>query len=397
MNICGIICEYNPFHNGHRYQIEQARAAGATHIAAVMSGSFLQRGDIACFSKWDRAKAALLSGCDLVIELPTVYALSSAERFASGAASVFEAMGCVNTLHFGSESGSIDELMAVAKLCELLDGSERLKKRLKSGENHAAARQALVEQELGPQAGQVLRSPNNTLGVEYLKALIRSGSAITPQTVRRHGAEHDACGQSGEFASATYLRQLLEQGRTGEFLSCVPESAWPVYQQRLRDEENKINRDALETAVLYSLRMREKEDFFELPDVTEGLQNRLYQASRQAGSLLEFYALTKTRRYTLSRLRRIALCSLLGITKEDTVLSPACLRVLGMNRRGMEILKRMRDTAKLPFGTAFAKLCEAGGRIMEVDRRATDVYALCRKNRGPCGEDFTTPSVVLED
>ncbi len=394
MKICGIICEYNPFHNGHQYQIQKAREAGATHVAAVMSGSFLQRGDIACFSKWVRVKAALRCGCDLVIELPTAYSLSSAERFATGAAQAFESMGCVDILHFGSESGSIEELMEVARICELLDSSEEMRRRIKQGENHGAARQALIENKLGPEAGRVLCTPNNTLGVEYLKALHRLNSPITPQTVRRRGAGHDSTRTKDGFASATYLRELLRQGRRAEFLACVPEDAVPVYQEAFREDQYQVDYASLEAAILYSLRIKSKEELSQLPDVKDGLENRLYQNARWAKSLDEFLRASRSKRHPLSRIRRIAMCSLLNINAQDALLPPSCLRVLGMNRRGMEILKRMQDTATVPYGTSYAKLLKAGGRLMEIDCRATDLYALFLANRGPSGLDYTTPAVI---
>lgn len=389
MTIAGIIAEYNPFHNGHLYQIEQTKRAGATHIVAVMSGSFVQRGEPALFSKWERAAAALKSGVDLVLELPVSYAMSSAERFGFGGVFLLHALGCVNMLSFGSESGDLAKLQAAADLCRNLHQNSDFSALLKSGCSYPTARTRAVAKLGGEQTASLLSSPNNTLGISYLNALTKLKSDIRPFTVSRVGTAHDAEETSGNYASASLLRQKLGAGES--IAPFVPQAAADCLTGKPTADPNK-----LETALLWQLRRMTAEDYAVLPDVTEGLQHRLYRAAQSAESLSDFLDRVKTKRYTHARLRRIAWSAALGLRQTDYRLPIPYLRVLGFNPRGREILALAGQTAVLPIVSSFREIEKISPRFAALEKGATDLWNLAVSPPLPCGADYTRKIVLTK-
>ena len=387
MKTAGILCEYNPFHNGHAFQIAQARENGADCIVAVMSGHFLQRGGVSVFSKWTRAEAALFGGADLVLELPAVYACSSAERFAEGGIALLDALGCVDAVSFGSESGDIDAHLSAARACLLIERSPEFQSLLKTGMSYPAAREKAVRLTCGNETAALLTRPNDTLGVEYCKALLRRQSAIQPETVLRK-APHDGGGDilAGQ-ASGMYLRERIHEAGLTAVQPFVPQKARALYERSLSAGHALIDTGRLELMLLHTLRTMSKADFAKLPDVTEGLENRLYTAAQAACTIEEFYAAVKTKRYTHSRIRRIAHYALLGLRQEDFALTPTYIRVLAANAKGMELLRLARKTAALPCITSFKRAAHC--RIAEIERRATDLYMLALPRPRPTGADFT--------
>ncbi len=396
MKIAGIVAEYNPYHNGHFYLTKQLRKQGATHIAAVMSGHLVQRGEVSLFSKWARAEAALKNGVDLVIELSSLYAALSAERFAAAAVSLFDKMGCVDWLGFGSEAGDTALLWQTARACSSPKADAFIRMELAKGVSYAAARQTALERFGGREAAAVLSQPNNILAVEYCKALQRLGSPIRPVTVERIGAGHDSGAASQEIASASLLRGKVCNGE--RFRAYVPASAWEIYTAELEKGLAPCRMERLEAALLFQLRKLSPQEFAALPDVSEGLELRLFRAAQAACSLEEFYALAKTKRYAHARLRRIALYAALGIGKRDLMIEPPYLRILGMNAKGMEIAARMKETARLPYGTSLAKLSRGeGGRVAELEIQAGNLFALGVPKTLPAGLDYTAEAVILKE
>ncbi len=397
MTIAGIIAEYNPFHNGHAYQINSTRARGATHVVACMSGNFTQRGECAILPKHTRAKAALLGGADLVVELPLPYAVSSAERFAFGGVSILNALGCVELLSFGSECGDAMQLENAARALDHPDFSPVLKKHLKEGTVFPRARQLALHEALGDETAEVLSHPNNTLGVEYIKALHRLNSGIAPMTIPRKGAAHESDSASGAFASASLLRRrMLEDDKS--WTGYVPQDAADLYRAEVSDGHAPCTLMRLERAVLARLRALPREAFTRFPDVTEGLEGRIYKAVRAATGLDELYSLIKSKRYTLSRVRRMVLCAFLGVETARLLQPPPYIRVLGFNARGAEILARAKDTASLPVGTSLADMVRLGGdgkRFAELEAAATDLFVLCAPDAQACGLDFTMKPVII--
>lgn len=403
MQIIGIVAEYNPFHTGHCYQIGRSREQFdvKTGVVAVMSGNWVQKGDCAVADKWIRARLAVMGGADLVLELPTPWAASTAESFGRGAVELLHATGVVDNLCFGSECGQIAPLKAVAAC---LDGEEypaRLAQKLTSGQTFAVCRQAAVEELLGAEYGRLLATPNNNLGVEYIRGLNALHSAIVPMTVRREGAAHNSISplsSSSGFVSATQLREQIRLGN------------WPWVENYLvpggRDilEQSDLCPNGLEQvsgAILATMRKMTAEDWAKLPDsgIGEGLPRRLEQAGHQCTSLTHFFELAKTKRYTRARLSRLVLWAYLGLTAADVPENPPYLRVLGFNRRGREILKEMKKKAALPVLTkpAHARgLDEAGQRLFTLEARCTDLYDLCRETVPAPGREWRTDPVILE-
>ena len=399
MNIAGITAEYNPFHTGHAYQISalKAQLGPDTSVVAVMSGSWVQQGRPAVTDKWTRARMALNGGADLILELPTVWAAASAESFARGAVELLCRCGVIDTLCFGSETGELAPLLAAAECLDSPDYPEQLRKALEGGASFAAARQAAVEALIGP-AGAALASPNNNLGVEYLRALRSLHSNIKPVTIRREGAAHNSLDRTGEgFRSATQLRQHLARGEWEAVRPYVPAGNLDILQSAPLADPRLGER-----AVLACLRKMTAEDWARLPDAGagEGLPQRLERAGRQCRSLDDFFTQAKTRRYAMARLRRMALWAFLGLTAADVPAEPPYLRVLGFNARGREVLKRMKTTAQLPILTKPAHARELDGpgrRLFELEARCTDLYGLFLPQLPPPGQEWTRGPIINID
>ncbi|MDE6261520.1 MAG: nucleotidyltransferase family protein [Oscillospiraceae bacterium] len=373
MDVVGIVAEYNPFHAGHAFHIaETRRQLGECAVVAVMSGNFVQRGDCAVLDKWTRARTALEGGVDLVLELPTVWAVSSAESFARGAVEILSATGVVTHLSFGSECGDGDKLRQVADCLDSEVYRAGLRRFLDEGMPFAACRQAVVRGLLGEDLASLLSQPNNNLGIEYIRALKALERAIQPVTVLRAGAAHDG-GDHPDYPSASFLRERILAG------------GLPA--------DNPASLKYGERGALAVLRAMDGEDFTALPDCGEGLSHRLYRAARQGRTLEEVYDLAKTKRYAHSRIRRAALWGALGLRECDRPAHPTYLRVLGASGRGREALREMKTKATLPIVTKPAH--GRGIPLLELEARCTDFYQLCCQRPGPCGLEWTTNPVML--
>ena len=385
MKICGIVAEYNPFHNGHKYHIEKTKELyGATHIVAVMSGNFTQRGDIAVMDKFRRAETALKNGVDLVIELPVPFALGSAEQFATGAVSLLNSLGCVDMISFGSECGDLSLLEETAGAVLFAQQNESFFRYMKSGDSYPAALQKTIEQYYEEEIIDALAEPNNTLAVEYLKALSECGSRIKPVTIKRFGAGHDSSSVTENNASASMIRKLILSGQ--EVSSYVPELPETDFADIRR----------LETAILAKLRTMTPSEIEKAPNVLMGLENRIYKAARVSGNLAELFMLIKTKRYTMARIRRIVMSVFLGIKKSDLKSAPCYVRILGMNGKGREILSAA--SCSLPMDTSLKALSDSGEkqkRLAALEDRAGNLYGLAFEKRRPCGTEFTAKPVIL--
>lgn len=362
MRTVGIVAEYNPFHNGHQYQLTEAKKrCGAQGAVAVMSGGFVQRGDIAICDKWTRATMAVAGGIDLVVELPVVYACQSAEFFARGAVALLEEIG-TDYISFGAETEDVSALTQVAYLLKNPPEfyTELFHKCTAGGDSYPSAR-AKALAEIG-YAG-ILDTPNNILAVEYLKAI---KGTMKPVPVLRKGSQHDG------YGSASYLRELLAKG--GDITPFVPKSTVDLLQGAIQRGMAPITLDALESAILAVLRTIPTERLAVIRDVSEGLENRIKRAALENVTLMDTIDAVKTKRYTHSRIRRIMLNTLLGITKETETWQPQYIRVLAMNDTGRQILRDVRKKTKLPVITKTADA--ETSPMLELDFTATDVYAL---------------------
>lgn len=386
----GIISEYNPFHLGHAALISRTRLAGATHIAAVMSGNFVQRGEPAMLSKWARTRQALENGVDLVIELPLPWAMAGAEKFAFGGAALLNELG-VDWLSFGSECGSIDDLKKASGALLSPALREAIQNELKNGTTFARARQQAVSTLFGDEIAGLLAEPNNILGIEYLKALEKLNSRITPFTIRRLGAAHDAEKAESGIASASHIRSVIKNN--GDYSAFLPKSSAEIVKNEIAVGNAPADIFLMERAVLAKLRTMSREDFALLPDISEGLENRVYTAVRKAGSLEEIYSLIKSKRYTHARIRRIVLSAFLGLDSSMNEGVPPYLRVIGLNSRGAEMLHYAKVNTNIPIITNSSDIFSLDNKaknMVELESRAADFYALCMPKTAPCGLDRTT-------
>ena len=394
MLLGGIIAEFNPFHNGHKYLIEKAREDGCTHIVCVMSGNFVQRGDVAIASKWARAKAAVSGGADLIVELPTPFALSSAQDFARGGVSVLDSMSCVDRLYFGSECGELSLLFQTANAMGTEEYGELVQHFLQSGISYPAACEKAVNRIIGKDSKSVLRSPNDTLASSYICALKNASSRIEPKAVKRVASEHDRFGQYGNFASAAYIRQiLLSKGFNGDAELLMPKESAEILKDEFSCGKAPCILEKLQTSILSKLRSMTAEDFKEIPGVSEGLHNRLYSKVRKATGIDSLIEEAETKRYTYSRIRRIVLLSYLSLTKDYVPESAPYIRVLALNERGREILKECKKKACVPIITkaASALRLEDGfaKRLFDKECEMTDKFFLSSPKIMPCGAELT--------
>jgi predicted nucleotidyltransferase len=399
MKTAGIIAEYNPFHNGHAFQIARTRQAGATHIAAVMSGCFTQRGEPAIMPKSARCEAALLCGADLVIELPLPWALASAETFAFGAVYILNALGCVDYLSFGSECGDTQTLGRIAWLTAQIDGSPELASALATGVSFPRARALALAGIATEEDLKLLKNPNDMLAVEYLKALKRLNSPITPVAIKRQSAGHDSLKTGDGFASASYIRRLLVEGRLDEALVFVPERAADIYRREFEKGCAPFLNAVAEPVILSQLRRLQVEDLANLPDVCEGLENRIFSAISLSTGLDELMFRIKTKRYTLSRIRRIISAAFLELSRDYTRNPPPYIRVLGFNPRGAEILGAAKKSGVLPIVTRRADICKMGPdaqRIYDLECLCSDLYGLCLPIRQPRGSEQRYKPLIIK-
>ncbi len=399
MKTAAIIAEFNPLHTGHQWLMDQCRAAGATHLVVILGGNFLQRGEPALFEKRRRAEAAIRCGADLVIELPLPYAMATAERFAFGGVSIAESLNCVDLLAFGSETGNLALLSRAAKLLNTGDVPEKeefspfrqaLEQALATGATYAKARSLAAQKLLGEEFSPIFSNPNDLLAIEYLRQLDRCKSSITPITFLRQGAGHHASAPSKGYASGSFLRQQFRLGENWQ--SFLPPEAIPCFAGQPTAQLQRA-----EAAVLYRMRTLTPQQAARLPDLSEGIENRLLQAANQANSLEELYFLIKTKRYTLARIRRLVLSAFLDIPEIGKA-PPPYLRILAIGERGGELLHLMGRYSSLPVSHSLARLEQTGdfaARLARLEARSCDIYSLCQlpAHRLPCGWDYRAPVV----
>lgn len=384
-----IICEFDPLHFGHRLLLEKAGEGGAP-VVCVMSGAFMQRGTPSMLDKWTRARVALLNGADLVIELPITWACAGAERFASGGIALAAALGR-GRLFFGSEVPDVPLLRRAAEVL-LSEEFSRALSECPPDLSFAARRQLAAQKLLGPAAGEVLRQPNANLGVEYIKAIISQGADLTPAAVKREGAGHGQEGSGGGFMSASGIRKLTLEG--GDLTGLAPESTAAALEAARR-EGLCAHISCLERPILCKLRSMSLEEFSLLPDLSEGLEHRLYRAAREARTLEELYALIKNKRVSHARVRRLAMYAFLGIKKPlpDT---PPYLRVLGGTQRGWRALGELSPALPVVVRSRDVEALSSDAKeTFRLEVLAGDLYALSAPTPQPAGRDYTQRPVKL--
>lgn len=384
-----IICEFDPLHLGHRLLLEKAGACGAP-VFCVMSGNFVQRGAPAMLDKWTRARLALLCGADLVIELPLSFACAGAERFAMGGAALAGAFG-PGELFFGSESPDTPLLGEIARVL-LSPKFSRALAECPKDMSFAARRQRAVKALLGAEAGEVLGLPNANLGIEYCKAIIKLGALLQPVAVRRQGDGHGQDDTGGGMLSASALRKLTLEG--GDLKGLAPDCTIEALEAA-REEGRCAHISYLERAILCKLRGMSQEELAGLPDLSEGIENRLYRAVKQALSLEELYALTKNKRISHARVRRLVLSAFLGIGAPLPE-RPPYLRLLGATPRGLRALGELRPPLPIVArGRDVEALPPEAQEAFRLEARADDLYGLATPSPQPAGRDYSEPLAKL--
>ncbi len=420
----GIVAEYNPFHKGHAWQVNRLREGGVDFVVCVMSGSFVQRAEAAYLPTNVRAQAALAGGVDLVLRLPVPYATASAEGFARGAVGLLSALGCVDILSFGAECDNKDQLEDIAGALISEEFSPLLKAELAKGVSFAAARAAAVENII-PGSAEVLRSPNNILGIEYIKALLDEvpyalrmamppdiqwqvveglfGNTTDreclfplpiPMPLPRVGAAHDGSPKEG-YASASWLRKLAREKNVEEWKAWVSEACMPLYK-KAQEDGMVLDYNRYEMAVMSRLRGKKADEFAKYPGAGEGLESRMEQAVNNATCLEEMFEIAKSKRFTHSRVRRLAISAMLDLPKYTPVISPFA-HILAANGRGLALLKRIKRNTMIPVSTSLAKLAKTSTMARDMvqwEASAEDLHALCLQKPRRGGGAYTQPAAI---
>lgn len=389
MRVLGIIAEYNPFHKGHQYHLEQAKkATDCDYTVVALSGNFVQRGQPAIFSKNQRAQWALQAGADLVVEIPVLYALQSAEGYAYGAVKLLNSLGIVTHLAFGSESADLETLKAIAKLLihEPLSFKAALRKALDRGVPYAKALQTAVAETLDEDAARLLGQPNSILSIAYLKAILRLQSWMHPCIIERAGSGYHSLSIDESYPSATAIRHHIQtKGLDDRCQSALPDFVYDSLVQAKAQGAQPVDWSSFDAMLLYALRRLGPDGIRQLPEVDEGLENRFWQAAQSAATVGELCMDVKNKRYPLTRLQRICACALLGITRDmqapylPTGKAPQYIRILGMRESAQELLRALRDSAweDIVYKPARYKPSEpALQTLWQMDQLASDIYAL---------------------
>lgn len=388
--ILGIIAEYNPFHNGHLYHLEKSKQlTGCNSTIAIISGNFTQRGSTSLVDKWKKTKMALLNGIDLVIELPTLYSISSAENFADGSIKILNSLGVVDFLSFGAETVDINLLNNISNI--LYDEPETYKtllsNELKKGLSFPKAREnaLLACVDNSNDYLNILSSPNNILAIEYLKALRRYNSNINPVSIIRYKSQYNSKSFSDNIASATSIRELVKNDNFGEIKGLVPESTYSILLESIKNKHIVLDLNIFEKEIIYVLRKMSIEEISELPDVFEGLEFNIKNAVNSCNTIDELIKRIKSKRYTYTRIQRILLYALLGITKNDMEISKNVLpyiRVLGFNENGKKLISEIsKRNPELKIVTSVKKFVDTNidknlEIILNKDILATNVYTI---------------------
>lgn len=408
--VIGVVAEYNPFHNGHYYHLQATKEiTGAEYCVAVISGNFTQRGDTSIVNKWAKAYMAICGGADLVIELPTVYSISSAENFASGAVKILDNLKVVDAISFGAEANDLATLNNIANVLyeEPKAYTNILSHELKKGISYPAARENALMMYLNDikRYANTLSSPNNILAIEYLKALKIQKSKLEPIMIRRKKVYYNDNKIVDDFASATAIRKLLQGGEYANLRKVIPRSSYTIIGQESRKGGMVLSLSKYEKEIIYTLRKMTVEEIAELPDVSEGLQFAIKNAANEANNLKDLISNIKSKRYTQTRIQRILLYALLGIDKklmENSRKVVPYVRVLGFTQKGKSLLSEIsRRNPKLNIITSLKKYMDQNqnknkvlAEMLEKDIFATDVYTLGYIGDSKANLDFTNNMII---
>ncbi len=400
--VLGIVAEYNPFHNGHLYHLEQSKKiTGSNYTVAIIGGNFTQRGSTSFIDKWSKADTAIKCGVDLVIELPVLYSISSAENFAEGTIKILDSLKVVDYISFGTET---EDLEILSKCADVLYREPReyknlLSHELKKGISFPKARENALMMYLNDirKYANVVSSPNNILAIEYLKALKKFKSKIQPVNILRYETPH--------ITSSTAIRNIIKNNGFKALPNLIPEPSYTNLIKNLELGHIVPDISVFEKEIIYMLRKMTLQEISELPDVTEGLESSIKNAANSCNTIVEFLDILKSKRYTTTRLQRIMLYALLGITKKDMDLSRKVqpyVRVLGLNNRGKFLISEIaKANPKLGIVTSVKKFIDENSNqknlmsMLDKDIWATNVYTIGYQNNSCNNLDFTKKIVTI--
>lgn len=406
--VLGIIAEYNPFHNGHLLHLTKSKEeTGAKYSICIMSGNFVQRGNTSIVNKWVKTEMALKSGIDLVLELPTVYSISSAENFAEGAIKLLNSLKIVDTISFGSENSDIDILNRISGILyeEPKQYVEFLNEELKKGLSFPKARENAILLYLNDKKySNILNQPNNTLAIEYLKALKKYKSHIMPISIKREKAFYNSNCIVDEYASATAIRNMIVNNQFNDIRKVMPRLAYDLLMQEIENNQYVIDISKFEKEILYSIRRLSTADLKKFLEVNEGLENSIKNAANSCNTLAELINIIKSKRYTQTRIQRILLYILLNITKKDMYISRKTVpyaRILGYSKKGKELISEIYNAnPKITLITSVKNFFDSSNNktykhMLSKDILATNIYTLAYKNDSVANLDYTKRIVTI--
>lgn len=405
--VLGIIAEYNPFHNGHLYHLQQSKKAlNISHSIAIISGNFTQRGSVSIINKWTKAEMALKNGIDLVIELPLLYSISSAENFAEGAIKILNSINLVDYISFGSECGDINKLTDIANILynEPKEYKNLLSIELHKGLSFPKARELALNKYLKTDnISNLLGSSNNILGIEYIKALRKYRSSIVPFTLQRFNTNYNDFNINNNIASSTAIRQFLKNEDFDSISKVLPPDVVAIILDKFNSGEVLTDLSIFEKEIIYTLRKMSIKEISMLPDVTEGLEYSIKNAVNQCNNISSLIEKIKSKRYTYTRLQRILIYCLLGITKDDMNLAKNTIpfiRVLGFNANGKKLLSSIsKNNPKLHIITSVKKFMDSCvddnlKLILKKDILASNIYTLGYNFSSPANLDYTHKLII---
>ncbi len=409
--VLGIIAEYNPFHNGHLYHIkESVEQTDAEYVICVISGNFVQRGNTSIIDKWTKTKMAIAQGADLIIELPTIYATSSAENFAEGAIKILDSLGIVDTLSFGIEAKDLATLNNIANVLyqEPREYVTMLNHELSKGVSFPKARENALMMYLNDikRYANVLNGSNNILAIEYLKAIKKLKSPLRPIGIRREKVLYNDEFIVDDFASATAIRKMIACKQFGDITKVIPRTSYNLLTEELSKGHYVLDLSKFQKEIIYILRKMSVEEIKKIPDVSEGLENVIKNAANSCNNIIDLVNMIKSKRYTQTRIQRILMYTLLDINKKKMETAKKIIpytRILGYSEKGKKLISEINvRNPKINLVTSVKDFIENNKNrqlkeMLETDIFATNVYTIGYEKDSIANLDYTKKIVTVSD
>lgn len=404
MNVLAIIAEYNPMHNGHVFQINEAKKiTNADFVITCMGGNFTQRGNTSIVSKFEKTKMALLNGSDIVIELPTIYSVSSSENFAYGAIKILKELNFVTHISFGIEEENIQKLQDIAELLqnEPLGYCKILKEQLDLGVSYPEARAKAVSIYLNNiEYETIMHGSNNILAIEYLKQMKKQKANFVPIGIKRNKVSYNSTKIIEDYASSSAIRKFIYNNELLQIKSVMPKSAYEILINNIKNGTYNIDLNNYAKIIIYKLRTMSLKQISNLPDVNEGIENLIKSSADKTNNISELIKLVKSKRYTQTRIQRILIYALLNITKQDMKISKKTspyIRVLGCTKKGQKLLKEIPQNRLITSLKKYEqnKLNKNITRMLEIDKSATNIYTIPYTGNSTANSDYTNRFIII--